>query len=103
METFNFCDTMANELGSWKTKFSDTLHKMDSAPCVDKANVNSHLNQIRIIVQELSDRVEAFRTLCGESGEDRTFGSNTKFGDTSEKWDAMSMLSPGRRLHGTNL
>jgi cysteinyl-tRNA synthetase len=103
METFNFCDTMANELGSWKTKFNDTLRKMDSAPCEDKANITPHLNQIRMIVQELSDRIEAFRTQCGDSAVNQTFGSDTKFGNTGEKWEVMSMLSPERRLHGTNL
>jgi cysteinyl-tRNA synthetase len=103
MEAFNFCDTMANELGSWRTRFESTLHKMDSVPCMDKANITPHLNQIRMIVRELSDRIEAFRTQCGDVSEDMTFESSSSFGAVSEKWNARSILSPGRRLHGSNM
>jgi predicted nuclease with TOPRIM domain len=103
MDATEYCNAVANELRDWKDKFSNIQQKIDAAPCEDKDQLNPQLSDMRILVEQLDDRINELRTNCPDDWSPKKQEMDTVLGEVREKWERFNMLPPGRRLEGSNL
>ena len=54
----NYCDSLVIELSGWKAKIYDVVRKMDKLSSGDKEKVNSQVNDLHILIEELEDRID---------------------------------------------
>ena len=64
MELQEYCHNVEEELIGWKAKVYDVMHRLDKVDTGDKGKVVSQVNDLHIIVQELSDRIAQLEREC---------------------------------------
>lgn len=64
-----YCDNLSTELLEWKRKMSGVVSKLDRVPTGNKEKVVDELNELHIVIEELSGRIETLRTQCATSWE----------------------------------
>lgn len=69
MEINDYCKNVEMELSQWMHKFSDVVGKFDSMPTSTKQQFYEEVNGLHIVLTEMSDRIEKFKTECSLSWE----------------------------------
>ena len=94
MDVKDYCSGLQSELTGWKAKIYDAVRKMDKMPSGDKEKIFPHVNELHMIVEELTDRIDRLNRECPtEWGPDKTeldtkiIGLKTKF---EELWQNVS-------------
>ncbi len=64
MEEREYCDNVTVELAGWKAKVDDVVRKLDHISTGDKEKIVPEVNELHMIVDELSDRIEGLRIAC---------------------------------------
>lgn len=64
MDVKDYCKAMEVELTGWKAKIYDLSRKIDKLPTGDKEKVASHVEDLHIIMEELTDRVNQLEKEC---------------------------------------
>ncbi|MFP4453608.1 MAG: hypothetical protein ACLFNW_11960 [Desulfobacterales bacterium] len=64
MDAKDYCNSMSAELIAWKAKLFDVISRTDKMGTQEKDKVWSYFNEMKIIIQDLEDRVESLRTEC---------------------------------------
>jgi hypothetical protein len=64
MELQDYCRNVQIELTGWKAKVYDVMRRLDRADTGDKGKVVSQVNDLHIIVEELSDRISQLEREC---------------------------------------
>ena len=64
MEVKDFCKGMENEMTAWKAKLYDTMRKVDRLGTAEKEKMLANVEDLHMLLQEMSDRVEQLRTEC---------------------------------------
>ena len=64
MELQEYCQNVQEELTGWKAKVYDVMHRLDKVDTGDKGKIVSQVNDLHIIVQELSDRIAQLEREC---------------------------------------
>jgi hypothetical protein len=76
MATKNYCTNIEEELEVWSSKLHELSRKIDSMPSIDKYKLLPHIEELRIIMTEMDDRLCEVMVSCktveplekGESG-----------------------------------
>ena len=76
MASTKYCSNIEEELEVWSFKLHELSRKIDSMPSIDKYKLLPHIEELRIIVTEMDDRLCEVMTSCrtveplkkGESG-----------------------------------
>ena len=94
MDVKDYCSNLTIELAGWKAKVYDVVRKLDKMSTGDKEKVVPEVNELHIILDELSDRIEKLTKECPTSwAPDRTEIEN-KVGYLRTKldkvWDTIS-------------
>jgi len=55
---------MAAELTAWKAKLFDVISRTDKMGTQEKDKVWQYFNEMKIVIQDLEDKVETLRTEC---------------------------------------
>lgn len=103
MDAQSYCDSLVSELTGWKAKMYDVVRKFNEAPCEAKDELTPQVNDLNMIVQDLSDRIHQLRAECPAEFSKEQEEIEGKLGQLREKWERFNMFPPGRRLHGSNL
>lgn len=64
MDVKDYCKAIEAELTGWKAKIYDLSRKIDKLPTADKEKVASHVEDLHIIMEELTDRVSQLEKEC---------------------------------------
>ena len=64
MDVKDFCSAMESEMTAWKAKLYDTMRKVDNLGSAEKEKVLANVEDLHMLLQEMSDRVEQLRTEC---------------------------------------
>ena len=64
MDVKDFCSGMEHELMAWKAKMFDVVAKTDKMGTGDKDKVWANFNDIKIIIQDLEDKIQQLKTEC---------------------------------------
>lgn len=64
MDAKDFCNSMASELTAWKAKLFDVISRTDKMGTAEKEKVWEYFNEMKIIIQDLEDKVDSLRTEC---------------------------------------
>lgn len=64
MDVKDFCKGMENEMTAWKAKLYDTMRKVDRLGTAEKEKMLANVEDLHILLQEMSDRVEQLKTEC---------------------------------------
>jgi predicted nuclease with TOPRIM domain len=64
MDVKDFCSGMENEMTAWKAKLYDTMRKVDKLGTAEKEKMLANVEDLHILLQEMSDRVEQLKTEC---------------------------------------
>lgn len=64
MDVKDFCSGMENEMTAWKAKFYDVMRKVDKLGTAEKEKVLPNIEDLHMLLEEMSDRVEKLKTEC---------------------------------------
>ena len=64
MELQDYCQNVQTELTGWKAKVYDVMRRLDRADTGDKGKVVSQVNDLHILVEELSYRISQLEREC---------------------------------------
>ena len=64
MELQDYCQNVQEVLTGWKAKVYDVMHRLDKLDTGDRGKIVSQINDLHIIVQELSDRIAQLEREC---------------------------------------
>jgi hypothetical protein len=64
MDVKDFCSGMEMELMAWKAKLYDTWRKFDKLSTAERERIQPKIEDLHMIVEELSDRLHQLETEC---------------------------------------
>jgi len=64
MDAKDYCNSMAAELTAWKAKLFDVIARTDKMGTAEKDKVWEYFGEMKIIIQDLEDKIESLRTEC---------------------------------------
>ena len=70
MSSQNFCTSLKLELSAWKDNVAGIVEKFESHPGYDKAGVLGNIEDMRIMVEDLQDRINQLEETCSLDGFD---------------------------------
>lgn len=70
MSAKNFCTNLKLELSAWKDSVSEIVQKFESHPGSHKVGVMENIEDMRILVEDLQDRINQLEETCSLDGFD---------------------------------
>ncbi len=70
MSSKNFCTNLGTELEAWKNSVDEIVEKFEARPGYAKAGVLENIEDVRMLVSELEDRVNQLKETCSIDGFD---------------------------------
>jgi hypothetical protein len=64
MNVIDYCKGMEMELIAWKAKIYDLTRKVDSLGCKEKEKVLPNIQDLNMLVVEMSSRIEQLKNEC---------------------------------------
>ncbi len=64
MEVKDFCKGMETEMMAWKAKLYDVMRKVDQLGSADKEKALPNIEDLHMLLEEMTDRVENLKTEC---------------------------------------
>ena len=64
MEVKDYCKNMETEMTTWKAKLYDVTRKVDSLGSAEKEKILANVEDLHMLLEEMTDRVEKLRTEC---------------------------------------
>ena len=64
MDVQDFCKGMETEMFAWKAKLYDVMRKVDKLGSAEKEKVLPNIEDLHMLLEEMSDRVETLKTEC---------------------------------------
>ena len=98
MDVMDYCNGLEMELTAWKAKLYDTMRKFDKLGSAEREKVLPNIEDLHMLLEELSGRVETLKTECPtdwspikQEIEQGTIDMRGKYEDTME---AIGQASP---------
>jgi predicted nuclease with TOPRIM domain len=64
MDVTDYCKNMEIEMTTWKAKLYDVTRKVDELGSAEKEKILANVEDLHMLLEEMSDRVEKLRTEC---------------------------------------
>lgn len=64
MDVKDFCQGIESEMTAWKAKLYDVMRKVDRLGSAEKEKVLTNVEDLHMLLEEMSDRVNQLRTEC---------------------------------------
>ncbi len=98
MDVKDFCSAMESEMTSWKAKLYDAMRKIEKLGSAEKEKVLMNIQDLNILMDDMSNRVEQLRTECPSDWspikKDLEQGSMDMRGKYEETMDAIGKAAP---------
>ena len=89
MDLKSYCDNLNIELTGWKAKVSDVVRKLDKVSTGDKEKVVPMVNELHMVVEELSDRISRLEKECPTQWAPDKIELEGKFSQLKTKWEGV--------------
>ena len=100
MEVQDYCRSLHIELTGWKAKVYDLMRRLDRADTGDKGKIVSQVNDLHIIVEELSDRLSTLERECPAEWQPRREEIQNKLQTLSYEWEGAWQAVAGGDVGG---
>ena len=64
MDVQDYCKSMEMEMAAWKAKLYDVMRKVDKLGSAEKEGILANVEDLHMLLEEMSDRVEKLKTEC---------------------------------------
>ena len=64
MDVLDYCKGLENEMTAWKAKLYDVMRKVDKLGSAEREKVLPNIEDLHILLEEMSDRVNTLKTEC---------------------------------------
>ena len=64
MDVKDYCRGMESEMTAWKAKLYDVMRKVDELGSAEKEKILPNVEDLRMLLGEMEDRVEKLKTEC---------------------------------------
>ena len=64
MDVQDYCKGMETEMTAWKAKLYDVMRKVDNLGTAEREKVLPNIEDLHMLLEEMSDRVEKLKTEC---------------------------------------
>ena len=64
MDVKDFCNGIETEVTAWKAKLYDVVRKVDKLGSAEKEKILANVEDLHMLLEEMSDRVETLKTEC---------------------------------------
>ena len=64
MDVLDYCKGMEMEMTTWKAKLYDVMRKVDKLGSAEKENILANVEDLHMLLEEMTDRVEKLKTEC---------------------------------------
>ncbi len=64
MDVTDYCKNMEMEMTTWKAKLYDVTRKVDQLGSAEKEKILANVEDLHMLLEEMSDRVENLKTEC---------------------------------------
>ena len=64
MDVLDYCKGMETEMTAWKAKLYDVMRKVDTLGSAEKEKVLPNIEDLHMLLEEMTDRVEKLKTEC---------------------------------------
>jgi len=64
MDVQDYCKSMETEMTAWKAKLYDVMRKIDKLGTAEKEKVLPNVEDLHMLLEDMSDRVQKLRTEC---------------------------------------
>ena len=64
MDVVDYCKGLETEMTAWKAKLYDVMRKVDKLGSADKEKVLPNIEDLHMLLEEMSDRVQNLKTEC---------------------------------------
>jgi hypothetical protein len=64
MDVMDYCKGMETEMTAWKAKLYDVMRKIDKLGSADKEKILPNVEDLHMLLEEMTDRVEKLKTEC---------------------------------------
>ena len=64
MDVVDYCKGIETEMTAWKAKLYDVMRKVDNLGSADKEKVLPNIEDLHMLLEEMSDRVQSLKTEC---------------------------------------
>ena len=64
MDVQDYCKSMETEMTAWKAKLYDVMRKVDHLGTAEKEKMLPNIEDLHMLLEEMSDRVEKLKTEC---------------------------------------
>jgi len=87
MDAKSFCDSLIIELTGWKVKIYDVVRKLDKVSSGDKQKVVPMVNELHMVIEELTDRIERLKKDCPLHWAPEKIELEGKFSQLKTQWE----------------
>jgi len=87
MDVQSYCNSLNIELTGWKAKVDDVVRKLDKVSSGDKEKVVLMVNELHMVTEELTDRIERLQKECPSEWEPEKIELAGKFSQLKTKWE----------------
>ena len=98
MDVQDYCKGIEMEMTAWKAKLYDVMRKVDSLGSAEKEKVLPNIEDLHMLLKEMSDRVETLKTECPSDWspvkQEIEKGSVDMRGKFDETMDLLGQASP---------
>ena len=64
MDVQDYCKGMETEMTAWKAKLYDVMRKVDKLGSAEREKILPNIEDLHMLLEEMSDRVEKLKTEC---------------------------------------
>ena len=64
MDVQDYCKSMETEMAAWKANLYDVVRKVDKLGTAEKEKILPNVEDLHILLEEMSDRVQTLKTEC---------------------------------------
>lgn len=64
MDVVDYCENLSVELTGWKAKMYEVVRKLDKMSTGQKEKVVPEINELHMVIEELTDRIEKLKKEC---------------------------------------
>lgn len=100
MDVMDYCKNVHVELTGWKAKIYDVMRKMDSLSSGDKEKALPAVNDLHIVVEELTDRLSQLERECPSEWSPMREEIQNKLQALGYKWEEAWQNIPGGLFGG---
>ncbi|SPF39871.1 conserved hypothetical protein [Syntrophobacter sp. SbD1] len=87
MDVQSYCDSLNIELAGWKAKVYDVVRKLDEVSSGDKQKVVPIVNELHMVLEELTDRIDRLKKECPTQWEPENIELEGKFSHSETQWE----------------